>query len=125
MPRNALAPNSTGDLPLFAPRDSESSSPVSQQRDRILATVEKKAGHDFRIRAGFFVLSFLQASGPATGEQITDAAKAAGIAPHDDRAFGPVLMRLSRGGLIEKCGFAERKKGHGSAGANLWRAVPR
>lgn len=89
-------------------------------RDRAMAQVAANAGEPFADRAYAFTLDYLK-GGPATGEQITDAAIEAGIEPHDQRAFGPVLMRLSRDRLIEKCGTAVRRKGHGSGGAWVWR----
>lgn len=77
----------------------------------------------FAARARAFTLAYLRERGDASGEAITDACKAAGIFPHDDRAFGPVYAGLVRDGLIEKVGQATRKKGHGTAGGNVWRAV--
>jgi hypothetical protein len=89
-------------------------------RDDAMERVERKAGPEFADAACDFAMSFLR-SGPATAEAITLAARAAGIVPHDDRAFGPVYMRLSRQGLIEKAGPAVRTRGHGTSGGNVWR----
>lgn len=91
-------------------------------RDIVLQRVEKSSGEVFNERARAFVLQFLREKGPHSGEDITDAAKASGITPpKDDRQFGPVLMRLSRAGLIEKNGTGDRRKGHGSSGATVWK----
>lgn len=90
-------------------------------RDDAMDRVEKKAGLQFRIDAGAFVLRYLRLHGESSGEDITDACKEAGIVPHNDRAFGPVYMALSRQGIIEKCGTAARRKGHGTSGATIWR----
>lgn len=75
----------------------------------------------FLERARKFVLFYLRRCGEASSEEITDAAKASGIRPPDDRAFGPVYLSLSRRGLIVKAGFCTRKKGHLTSGGNLWR----
>jgi hypothetical protein len=58
--------------------------------------------------------------GPATGEVLVWACKDAGITPHDDRAFGSVIKKLSAGNLIEKIGYGPRHKGHGTSGAIIW-----
>lgn len=92
-----------------------------RERDAALAQVEKNAGRAFAERARAFVVDYLDRHAAASGEVITEACKRAGIRPHDDRAFGPVYMALSRAGLIEKCGSAIRKRGHGCAGGNVWR----
>lgn len=91
------------------------------ERDAAMAQVERNAGPTFAELASAYVLVYLESHGPATGEQLTDACKAQGIVAHSDKAMGPVLMALSRRKLIEKCGYAPRKKGHGCAGANLWK----
>ena len=54
------------------------------------------------------------------GEDITDACKAAGIVPHEDRAFGPVYLALARQGAIVRVGYMARRRGHG-APAPGWR----
>lgn len=93
-----------------------------EARDQAMAQVEEHAGPSFRQLAEAFVLGFLR-SGPATSETISDACKLAGIVPHDDRAFGPVYMALSRAGHIRKAGHAVRRKGHGTSGGNVWALV--
>lgn len=92
-----------------------------RERDAALAQVERNAGKAFAELARAFVLDYLERQVQASGEAITEACKRAGIRPHDDRAFGPVYMALSRAGKIEKCGSAIRQRGHGCAGGNLWR----
>lgn len=77
----------------------------------------------FSARAQAFVLDYLARHGTASGEDITDACKAAGIVPADDRAFGAVYSTLSRRGLIVFAGFCARRKGHCTAGGRLWRRV--
>lgn len=94
-----------------------------QERERAIDLVTRNAGLAFIRRAKEFVLEYLQ-TGQASGEDIMEACKRAGIRPHnDDRAFGAVYLQLSREGRIEKCGETIRKKGHGTAGGNLWRLV--
>jgi hypothetical protein len=96
---------------------------VAAERDQAMAQVEDAANRrqpGFSEAAENFILSLLR-QGPLGGEQITNAAKRAGIVPHNDKAFGPVLGRLSRARLIEKVGFTRRRKGHLTAGGIVWR----
>ncbi len=74
----------------------------------------------FSKRAQAFVLRYLAEQGSASGEDITDACKAAGIQPAEDRAFGSVYSTLSRRKLIVCVGFCARAKGHGTAGGRVW-----
>ena len=99
---------------------------VVAERDRVLEQVERSAGPQFASDAAAFVERFLSTRPEgASAERITDACKAEGIVPHDDRAFGPVYMRLARRGIIEKVRHVARAKGHGTAGGNVWRRVSR
>ena len=66
------------------------------ERDAALETVERNAGEDFKARAMAFALDWMAGKGIVSGEDITDACKAAGIVPHEDRAFGPVYLALAR-----------------------------
>lgn len=96
---------------------------VNRDRDeaiaRVAANAEARRRQFVELAAGF-VLAYLEMHGPTSGEVITNACKAAGIVPHDDRAFGPVYMGLVRAAKIHKVGTCRREKGHGSAGANVW-----
>jgi hypothetical protein len=92
-------------------------------RDRILADLEARAKARFSVEATRVILRHLEQHGPTAGEALTDAVKAAGILPPagmDDRAFGPVYMKLARLGVIEKVAPAPRLKGHGTSGGNVW-----
>jgi hypothetical protein len=120
-PRNAFVPDSVGDLPLFA---RPVPAPVAAARDRAVASVERNAGDDFTAAACKFVLAHLRAHGDASSEQLTDACKAAGIVPHDDRAFGAVYAKLARARAVVRVGTSIRHKGHGSIGGSLWRVAP-
>ena len=96
----------------------------ADQRDEAMARVEKHATQtfpEFSARAREFITNYLKEHGETSGEDLTDACKAAGIAPHDDRAFGPVYFRLARTNVIEKCGTCIRKRGHGTSGGSIWR----
>lgn len=94
-----------------------------EARDAAMAQVEQHADQThpgFGSAAETFIVRFLAQQGPTSGELLTNACKAAGIVPHDDRAFGPVYMRLARRGVIVKVGVSVRVKGHLTAGANVW-----
>lgn len=70
-----------------------------------------------------FVLGWLRRHGPMSGEALTDACKAHGFRPHDDRAFGAVFGVLVRRNEIRCVGSCERTKGHGTAGGRVWAVV--
>jgi hypothetical protein len=89
-------------------------------RDSAMATVERNAGKDFKTQAMAFALRWMAGKGTVSGEDITDACKAAGIVPHCDKAFGPVYAGLARRGAIVRDGYAIRRRGHG-APAPAWR----
>jgi hypothetical protein len=94
-----------------------------EARDQALARVGQAAETrrpGFHEDACAFVLEYLRAHGPTSGERLTLACKRRGIVPHDDRAFGPVYMALSREHAIVKVGNAKRTRGHGTAGGNVW-----
>lgn len=99
---------------------------VDQLRDAGMAQVQEKAERlvpAFTDAACAYVLAHLRKFGPCAGEVLTEKCKDAGLVPHDDRAFGPVYMRLLKRGLIEKIGSIRRERGHGTAGGNIWRAT--
>lgn len=90
------------------------------ERDTALETVERNAGEVFKERAMAFAIEWMAGKGIVSGEDITDACKAAGIVPHEDRAFGPVYLSLARQGAIVRVGYISRRRGHG-APAPGWR----
>lgn len=96
---------------------------VDEARDAALDAVEaaaERARRMFAADAGAFVVRYLQIHGPTAGEVLTCRCREGGIVPHDDRAFGPVYMRLARLKVIEKVGSVRRERGHGTAGGNVW-----
>ena len=98
------------------------------ERDRILADLEHRAKSRFMREAAQLIIRYLDAHGPTSGEDLTDACKVNGVVPPppmDDRAFGPIYMRLARLGVIEKVAPAQRMKGHGTSGGNVWGLVRR
>lgn len=112
------------DVPLpFDAQELPSRPVVDSERDRAMQRVGQKAEDvrpNFTELACVFIRGYLEINGPTSGEQLTLACKNAGIKPHDDRAFGPVYMRLARAGQIVKCGQVRRERGHGTAGGNIW-----
>lgn len=92
---------------------------AARARDAALTRVAANSGDTFQERARAFVLNALR-SGQATGEALTEGCKAAGIVPHNDKAFGAVYGGLARAGMIEQCGYAKRAKGH-CAPAPIWK----
>lgn len=88
------------------------------------ACLEKaaRAGFD-KAAAGAAVLELLADGRARSGEELVDHCQRLGLVPHDARAFGPVIAALARRGQIEAVGFAARRKGHGTAGARLWKST--
>jgi len=79
-----------------------------------------------RKAAKSFLLGHLTANGPTSGEDLTDAAKAAGHVPPDDRAFGGLFLSLSSGKAPQiQCLRSDlpRRRGHGTSGGKLWARV--
>lgn len=114
-----------GTLPLFRVK-AEAAHAVLDARDTAMAQVTARAERAdvlFQEKAADFVLQYLRhkRTGEASSEEITNACKAAGIRPPDDRAFGPVYMALARRRKIAKAGSCIRTKGHGTSGGNIWR----
>ena len=70
------------------------------------------------------ILEALTKSGRAmTGEELVDHCQRVGLVPHDARAFGSVFKKLANDKQIVAVGFAARRKGHGTAGARLWKST--
>jgi hypothetical protein len=74
-------------------------------------------------RARAAVLEVLADGQARSGEQLVDHCLRLGIVPHDARAFGAVFAGLAKNNKIVSVGFAARRKGHGTAGARLWRVA--
>lgn len=92
-------------------------------RDEALSAHETSLPGSWLEDACNAALRVLRRIGPATGEEVVDRLKGEGWAVRDDRAFGAVFGRLSRDGQIQRGGYARRLKGHGTAGAIVWRAA--
>ena len=101
--------------PLFAHRSTgvaaAEACAAKAERTAVFSTAEAKAA----------VLELLADGRPRTGEELVDHCLRLGIVPHDQRAFGSVFRSLSGAGRIVAVGNAERKKGHGTSGARVWR----
>ena len=91
-----------------------------QLRDAALVSVADNAGPLFIELAKAFVPAYLAEHGATSAEDLTDACKADGIVPHNDKAFGCVYSQLSRSGSIRSCGTVKRRKGHASGSCNVW-----
>lgn len=80
----------------------------------------------FGERAYAFIVGYVRLQsamyGSVPGEQVTLAARAAGIVPKDDRAFGAVFAKAIRQGDIKIVGTCPRVRGHGTAGGRLYAA---
>lgn len=77
----------------------------------------------FAEKAEAAILAPLRVVRRASGEELTNIARAHGAVPHDDRAFGPVYGSLSRRGVIRTAAMCMRSKGNGTAGGRVWELV--
>lgn len=115
-----------GDVPRPAPRPSPRPGVAKLAGEAAVKSVKRKADRDtpgFIADACAFVLRYLRAHGETSGEFLTDACKAAGIRPLNDKQFGAVYGTLSRRKLIRCVRLGMRTKGHGTSGARFWEAV--
>jgi hypothetical protein len=80
---------------------------------------------EFSAKAAEAMLAYLRAAPlqQASGEDMVDAALAAGVTPPNSRSFGGVVRSLSSRGVIRSVGLTLRRKGHGTAGARIWSLV--
>ncbi len=88
---------------------------------------ENRAERDsagFGMRARAAIVKHLAEHGPSSGEDLTDACRAIGLTPKDDRAFGSAFGCLSRGKVIAVVGNCGRRKGHGTSGGRIWALSP-
>lgn len=126
MSKQPALPFAEFSAPWAQPQSADDRPEHVKQRDRAVKRVSRRAEdacERFSERVAEFVVNYLKQHGPTPGEVLTDRCKEAGIKPHDDRAFGGVYLSLSRRKVIERCGSALRKKGHGTTGGSVWRLV--
>lgn len=96
---------------------------AGEQAARFCMEKAVRTDSEFPAKARAAILKHLQVVGEASGEELTQVARAHGAVPHDDRAFGPVFGGLSRAKLIRTVGFCMRARGHGTAGGRIWALV--
>lgn len=75
----------------------------------------------FSRRAASYMAAYLTAHGPTSGEDLVDAAIAAGYAAADGRAFGAAfraLISVHRAPVLRS--DLPRRRGHGTTGGRLY-----
>lgn len=92
---------------------------AQERRDAGMASVDENADDEWKIACCAVVM------GLATGhtflaEDVRGGVADAGYHVHDNRALGPVMLRLAKEGLIEQAGFARAKSSNLSPKV-LWR----
>ena len=118
-----------GLLDIAQDAQTRTASTVDAEKRRLLKALEARTARlsaDFRERASAYILAYLEAHGPTSGEELTDNCKQAAIIPPqgmDDRAFGPVYQRLAQANQIRVCGSTTRRRGHGTSGGRVWSRV--
>jgi hypothetical protein len=108
-------------LPIFAAALDRSAGQAAAEA--CTAKAERVAAFDTTAAKAEILKALASAGRPMSGEELVDHCQRAGIVPHDARAFGSVFKALSGSGLIEAVGYAARRKGHGTAGARLWKST--
>src|SRR5689334_18848559 len=74
----------------------------------------------FTLRARDFVIRYLSVNGASWGEDIVDAAAAAGIKAHDGRAWGSIFAAMSNKQIRCIRSDGVRRHGRGTSGARQW-----
>lgn len=78
----------------------------------------------FAVAARRAMLALFSHQPTATGEDLGDACRAAGLHPADARAFGATVSGLARAGTIEQVGWCLRRTGRGRGATRVWRLRP-
>lgn len=94
-----------------------------QIRMRKAAAHAEAACPGFVWKAQQVTVKLLKVFGQVSSEELTDAIKACGLKPHDDRAFGAVYQGLARAERIRVVDSCSRRKGHGTSGGRVWALV--
>lgn len=96
-----------------------------EQMELALGAAEAADG-SFGERAYAFIVRYVREQsalrGCVPGEDVTLAARDAGIRPADDRAFGSIYAKAIRLGDVRVVGTCARVRGHGAAGGRLYAA---
>ncbi|WP_052765579.1 hypothetical protein [Pandoraea apista] len=97
---------------------------LGEQQMQLSFDAATSSDPSFGERAYAFIVAYVReqaaALGSVPGEQVTLAARAAGIRPKDDRAFGSIYAKAIRNGDIRVAGTCARVRGHGTAGGRLY-----
>lgn len=114
---------STAQQPSFSQR-AATARRFGEQQMQLSLDAATSTDPGFGKRAYAFIVAYVREQaavlGSVPGEQVTLAARSAGIAPHDDRAFGAVYAKAIRNGDIRVVGTCPRVRGHGTAGGRLY-----
>lgn len=89
-------------------------------RDEAMVRVETNAGDEWRTEAWAWLRGYLETHASFFADDVWDAGCPV---PHDRRAFGPLVQRAKREGLIVATGeWRPRSRGHASV-AMVYRSV--
>ena len=91
---------------------------ASAGRDQGLADAEAHADRQWKADAWAWLTDYLREH----DEFFPDDACREGPQPREKRAWGPIILRASRAGMIVRAGFRSRTSGHMTA-ATVWRSV--
>lgn len=101
------------------PADLPTARAVGQVAQQLATDRAERDAAGFRERAEAAILSKL-AAGPASGEDLTEHVKAAGVPMKDGRALGSIYRSLKDRGLIRIVGACLRKHGNGTSSGHIW-----
>ena len=95
---------------------------LGMRRAERRAERETSPGFSDRLASYFYAVRVARA--PQTGEQLTDAAREAGLVPGDARCCGRAFqVLLTIGADIVPGVDVPRRRGHGTAGGRLYRVA--
>lgn len=93
---------------------------IGRERAREVSEAAERRGFD-QGGAEDYIVGYVSAHGPTSGEDLVMAAKDAGHRGHDDRCFGSVFLSAIRGGrLVVLRSDLPRRRGHGTSGGRLY-----
>lgn len=91
---------------------------------RISIEAATRRDPDFAAKVEALFLRHLAAVGSAWGGDLTDIARAHGLASdRDARCFGAIFQGMARRNVIRCVEYGIRRKGNGTAGARRWALV--
>lgn len=82
--------------------------------DEAIKRVDENADEGWKRAATQIVWEFAQMPGGFTTDDVMEGLDGMGVVTHDNRALGPVMRRMIRGGHIQEIGMTRSRRRHGA-----------